>query len=358
MNPTKPAQKNEAPIPGGLTRRRLIQSTGAVLALSAASGLLACSSEDGSAGGSGGADVLGTGDGLDAQLSDSTGADATGDARTESSPEGTSTPETAADGIDDEAGADASPDETLDGADDSTEAEAADAPDEEIQESGWASGGTEAMSGDYPDPFTGGDGDPCELFCAATLGPCYATSPERKDISEGELGLPMRMAFRVVNEACEPIPDASVDVWHTSATGFYSSNEAADMCTLGNPEAVASRWFRGYGRTDADGRVDFDSCYPGWYPGRTIHIHFTVRVGGEVFVTSQLYWDDALSDEILPTQPIYKDRGERDTDNTSDGIIPKVNQDKVLFHTERLPDGALMSWKTLVIRDDLSDPLC
>lgn len=332
--------------PTTLTRRQVICSAGAAIALTAGGGLLGCSSESDVDG-----EVMTSAD-IAKEAFD--GHEVTG-------------PETGLDGTgtDGELTDDASDDEASvsDGAEVPEEAggddgETSDDVDDETVKDEWASGGTQSMSGDYPDPFAGGQGDPCALICAATLGPCYATAPERKDISEGQPGLPMRMAFRVVNEDCAPIPGASVDVWHTSATGLYSSAEAADMCTAGDAVAQASRWFRGFGISDSDGRVDFDSCFPGWYPGRTIHIHFTVRVDGAEYVTSQLYYDDALSNDILPTQPVYKDRGERSTDNTSDGIIPKTNLSEVLFHTERMADGALLAWKTLVIRSSLSDPLC
>jgi protocatechuate 3,4-dioxygenase beta subunit len=223
---------------------------------------------------------------------------------------------------------------------------------------GWATGGTAAMCGVYPDPFERGPGNACELLCSATLGPCYDETFDRKDISEGANGLPMRMAFLVVDESCTPIEGAEVDVWHTSATGFYSGEEASPGCTLGDPEALAGHWFRGIQTTDANGRVDFDSCFPGWYAGRTIHIHLTVRVGGVEYVTSQLYWDDVLCDEIIASEPIYSDRGPRDRTNATDGIFPQGSGTAYLFETAHMDDGAMLAWKTLVIRSSLADPLC
>jgi protocatechuate 3,4-dioxygenase beta subunit len=186
---------------------------------------------------------------------------------------------------------------------------------------GWATGGTDAMTDQdsYPDPFEDGPGATCALTCAATLGPCYADTLDRKDISEGEDGLPVRMAFLVVDDNCQPVPNAIVDVWHTSANGFYSGSDASAQCTLGNADAESKRFFRGVQTTDARGRVDFDTCFPGWYSGRTIHIHFQVRVGGTEYLTSQLYWPDSLCDEIIDTQPIYSARGERKTTNATDG---------------------------------------
>lgn len=222
----------------------------------------------------------------------------------------------------------------------------------------WATGGTASMTGTYADPFTEGLGSVCTLACAATLGPCYAATLTRKDISEGQNGLPVRLAFLVVDETCKPIEGATIDIWHTSATGLYSGDDSVEMCTLNDPEALASRWFRGVQAADAKGRADFDTCFPGWYKGRTIHIHFTVRVGDVELVTSQLFFDDALSDAIIAKEPVYKDRGERDTTNQNDNVISADEVGEYVFQTERMPDGAMLAWKTLVIRSSVMDELC
>jgi protocatechuate 3,4-dioxygenase beta subunit len=222
----------------------------------------------------------------------------------------------------------------------------------------WATGGTASMKGNYADPFAQGLGATCALACAATLGPCYAQTMVRKDITEGHAGLPVRMAFLVVDETCKPVEGATIDIWHTAPQGVYSGNDASQMCTLGNAEAVASRYFRGVQSTDAAGRADFDTCFPGWYRGRAIHVHFTVRVNDTEYVTSQLFFDDTLEDEIIATQPLYDDRGARDTRNTSDGVISASAVAEYSFQTKRMDDGVMMAWKTLVIRSSTSSALC
>lgn len=222
----------------------------------------------------------------------------------------------------------------------------------------WATGGTAAMSGDYENPFSAGLGSTCSLLCAATLGPCYAQTLMRKDISEGQSGLPVRLAFLVVDETCKPVPGATVDIWHTSPAGLYSGEDASDMCTFGDAQARAGRWFRGVQTSDDDGRVDFDSCFPGWYSGRTIHIHFTVRVGQTEYLTSQLFFDDSLCDEIVASEPLYDSRGARDTKNSNDNVIGGAAVSDYLFQTKRMDDGAMLAWKTLVVRSATSQSLC
>lgn len=225
----------------------------------------------------------------------------------------------------------------------------------------WASGGTAAMTAaaSYPNPFSSGLGAACELYCAATLGPCYAKTLDRKDISEGQPGLPTRLAFRIVDVDCKPLAGATVDVWHCGPGGLYSGEDASDFCTTGDATARAARWFRGVQTTDADGRVDFDTCFPGWYSSRTIHVHFTIRVGGAEYVTSQLVFDDALDDEIVASQDLYDARGARDTQNTSDNVVGgESDLAKFQFETARMSDGAMLAWKTIVVRSSTSDALC
>jgi protocatechuate 3,4-dioxygenase beta subunit len=224
----------------------------------------------------------------------------------------------------------------------------------------WATGGTKAMTAlaTYPDPFAAGLGTACTLLCEATLGPCYATTLDREDISEGEDGLPVRIAFLVVDETCKPIPGATVDIWHCGPDGLYSGEDASDFCTSGDARARAARWYRGVQTSDANGRVNFKTCFPGWYSSRTIHIHFTVRVNNQEYVTSQLVFDDALNDDIIGTQPLYSDRGPRDTTNSTDNVVSAESAPAYSFQTQRMSDGAMLAWKTLVIRSSLSNASC
>lgn len=226
-----------------------------------------------------------------------------------------------------------------------------------LTEDGWAVGGTAAMRGEYPDPFVDDGAAACVLTCAMTRGPCYAETIERQDISEGYPGLPVRLALRVVDTECRPVAGAAVDIWHTSTAGLYSGEDAVDMCTRGDADAQAHRFFRGVQTTDADGRVAFDTVVPGWYRGRTVHIHFSVRRDTDEYVVAQLVFDDALIDAITTRHPDYAQRGEPDTWNVSDFVVQDAIAEAELA-TELQPDGALLAWKTLVIRSSLAETLC
>jgi len=167
----------------------------------------------------------------------------------------------------------------------------------------------------------------CVVRPALTEGPYFVDEKlERSDIrsdpSDGSVrpGAPLRLALRasrLSSGACAPLPGAMVDLWHCDAAGVY-----ADVTDPGG-RSVGRKFLRGYQLTDAEGLAHFTTIYPGWYPGRAVHIHFKVRVaatGGRVLdFTSQLFFDDALSDQVY-AQPPYVARGARRVRNERDGI--------------------------------------
>lgn len=214
---------------------------------------------------------------------------------------------------------------------------------------GWATGGTKAMtmSALYPDPFAMPVAG-CALATASTLGPCTEDADRvRRDISEGYGGLPMRLALRIVDAACMPVAGVKVKIWHTEIRGGYSGDTPSAQC-LREAADKAKHFFRGVQTTDADGRVGFDSCFPGWYPGRAIHIHYTISLGTRAF-TSQLFFEQALVDEIFTSHPEYVPFGRPNTSNAQDGIVPGSGLAALTLTTARMPDGALLASKQLVL---------
>lgn len=212
----------------------------------------------------------------------------------------------------------------------------------------WAAGGTAAMTRKdcYPDPFAVA-ATTCTLLCETTAGPCTADTLERQDISEGLAGLPVRLALEILDaDTCEPIEGVVVEIWHTQRTGAYSGVTPNGMiCNGGDTEAESQLYFRGTQTTDARGRVDFDTCYPGWYPGRAIHIH--VRVGS---VIGQLFFTDELTEEIFANHPDYVEFGPPDTTNGTDHVLAnEADISPCLLETERMADGAMLAWKSIAI---------
>lgn len=167
--------------------------------------------------------------------------------------------------------------------------------------------------------------EPCVLTCTATLGPCYFSPVlDRRDITEasnGKVGMPTRLAFRVVNVAtCEPIAGATVDIWHTDNNGVYSA-PISQFCNGTDPVVQTQRFGRGVQTTDANGWAYFDTFFPGWYSGRVTHIHATIRVGAQAMATTQFFFADRVAEFVYRSHPNYSHRPNRDRTNANDNVI-------------------------------------
>ncbi|MGH8972593.1 MAG: intradiol ring-cleavage dioxygenase [Acidimicrobiia bacterium] len=168
----------------------------------------------------------------------------------------------------------------------------------------------------------------CALTPEQTEGPYYLDIDRvRSDIREDRQGTPLRLAIRVrENGSCQPIADAAVDIWHCDATGLYSGFESASTGGGGRPggggagATDTTRYLRGTQITNAAGIVEFLTVYPGWYRGRTVHIHCKVHLNNTEALTAQLYFDEQLTSEVYAAEPYASDTG-RDTFNADDGIF-------------------------------------
>jgi protocatechuate 3,4-dioxygenase beta subunit len=173
-----------------------------------------------------------------------------------------------------------------------------------------------------------------------TEGPFFVDEQlERPDIRPDPVtgavkaGVPLQIAFQVSRLAgggCAPLPRARVDVWHCDAQGVYSDVSGWGANTVGQ------KFLRGYQLTDDAGVARFTTIYPGGYAGRAVHVHFKIRTGppsgpGEEF-TSQLYFDDALTDRVH-ADPAYAGRGRR-TRNEQDGPFRRGGRELLLPLTE------------------------
>ena len=167
-----------------------------------------------------------------------------------------------------------------------------------------------------------------------TEGPYFVdTGLERSDIRSDpvtgkvEPGVALDLAFRVSRLAgCAPLQDAYVELWQCNAGGVYSGVRDRGF------DATGFKFLRGFQRTDAAGVARFTTIYPGWYPGRTVHLHFSIRTQRgtrhDAF-TSQLYFEDRVTDQVFARAP-YADRGPRTVRNTADGIYRRGGEQLML----------------------------
>ncbi|KFZ37683.1 intradiol ring-cleavage dioxygenase [Shewanella mangrovi] len=225
--------------------------------------------------------------------------------------------------------------------------------------SGWATGGTAAMVVDFPETSLFATTAACSvaLTQALTEGPCYFQTEVLDDISAEKGGLPMQLCLQVIDSDCNPVSGLEVEVWHCDSDGIYSgdTSDSADanrfsvgFCTDNDSAALASKWFRGTQVTDSDGRVNFKTCFPGWYSSRTIHVHFRIRNNNLDELISQFCFNDSLTADICNNHPEYASRGTQDTTLASgrDTVYGSHYED-FLFNTVQNSDGSLLAWKTI-----------
>jgi len=159
----------------------------------------------------------------------------------------------------------------------------------------------------------------CAVTPSETEGPypdrtgmISGTTYYRQDVTEGKPGLPLTLALSVVNvnSGCSPIANATVEIWHCDAAGNYSE--------YGN--STGETFLRGLQRSDADGKVTFNTVYPGWYQGRATHIHLEVFVNGISVKTTQMAFPDEVNTVVYATG-VYAARGNNPTRTSADGIF-------------------------------------
>ena len=153
----------------------------------------------------------------------------------------------------------------------------------------------------------------CVLSPEQTEGPYYKPGDTvRRNVTEGKPGVPLALVLTVVDvSTCKSIKGAAVDIWHCDAGGVYSGTSAQGT--------EGQTFLRGIQTTDAKGVATFKTIYPGWYPGRTVHIHVRVSLGGNIIHTGQLYFSDRTTDTVYRRAP-YSARPARDPRNAGDAI--------------------------------------
>ncbi|GLW59526.1 protocatechuate dioxygenase [Kitasatospora phosalacinea] len=230
---------------------------------------------------------------------------------------------------------------------------------------------TEDLTGLFADANT------CTLTAQTTQGPYYFDADKiRSDIREDREGVRLRLAVRVQDsETCRAVPNAVVEIWHCDASGTYSGAEQLSTGggggtgggpgggtppsgaptgappsggpggtpPSGGPGGGANdgtadltpqddkRYLRGAQVTDQDGVVEFTTVWPGWYSGRTVHVHAMVHIDDERTLTTQVMMDEALNTAVFAKAP-YSTHTGRDTFNDGDSIyrpsmLLKVTED-------------------------------
>ena len=183
----------------------------------------------------------------------------------------------------------------------------------------------------------------CIVRPEQTAGPYFVDekldrSDIRSDPADGTVrkGARLRLELhvsRATGTRCQPLPGALLDLWQCDALGVYS-----DVQDINDRfDTVGQKFLRGHQMTDENGIARFTTIYPGWYEGRTVHLHFMIRTdpsseSGHEF-TSQLYFDDAFTDRVMSRQPYASKGGDR-VRNAQDNIFQEGGDQLMLAVSE------------------------
>jgi len=184
---------------------------------------------------------------------------------------------------------------------------------------------------------SGADAGDCAVTPEGEIGPYFADDSDARfdrsslltnlDGTETQSGIPLTLTITVLDaeKGCAPYANAQVDIWHCNAAGVYSDQAAENTTT--------KQWLRGYQITDQNGQVTFTTIIPGWYQGRTTHIHLRVRSAySDVSSTSdganttQLFFDQSFVDRLATAVAPYSAEGKNSTTNASDRVYSEQEQ--------------------------------
>jgi len=201
----------------------------------------------------------------------------------------------------------------------------------------------------------------CKLMAEQEVGPYYVAGEMlRQDIVEGKAGVPLALRIAVLDvRTCKPLPGAAVDIWHCDALGVYSGYTKQSRMQGGPggpppgfdpnrqgpppgpppgggpgggpPESHPTdklTFLRGIQMTDAEGAVRFRTVFPGFYMGRTNHIHFKVRLGGHAEGKTyaaghtshigQVFFPEDFAVKLMEQEPYSKHKIHRTTQAEDD----------------------------------------
>ncbi len=189
-----------------------------------------------------------------------------------------------------------------------------------------------------------------------TEGPYYVDERlNRRDIrvdsADGSVVVGTKLTLtlkvtQIVDCVRKPLPGAVVDIWSCDPAGTYSGIAAEG--TTGHD------FLRGYQVTNGGGIAHFTTVLPGWYSGRTVHIHVKIQTtgtdGNAYEFTSQLYFTEEFKAAYLATEP-YAAEGTPDTTNDNDMHYADIGDQMLLAPTAE-DDGY---HATFAIALDLSD---
>ena len=101
--------------------------------------------------------------------------------------------------------------------------------------------------------------------------------------------------------------------------------------------------------TNREGVAEFVTVYPGWYAGRTIHIHVKAHVGGRVSHTGQIFFPEDLTEQIAKLDPYTNHSNVHRTLHSEDNIFLRQGGAQSIAKLERLQKSTNLGGFTATI---------
>lgn len=175
----------------------------------------------------------------------------------------------------------------------------------------------------------------CQLLAQQEEGPYRrGEQPRRRDVKEGRAGSSLSLGLRLRAATGDAVAGADAEIWHCDADGRYSGYPPNDPTVAVDPSPQRPEYLpeetflRGRQTTDEAGDVEFRTIYPGWYPGRAVHIHLMVHTAARSYI-GQLYFPEGVTVEVFAHDP-YRRHGLPNTTHATDEIFPAGGQPAVL----------------------------
>ena len=87
----------------------------------------------------------------------------------------------------------------------------------------------------------------------------------------------------------------------------------------------------------------FKSIYPGWYPGRAVHIHVKVILDDQTVHTGQLFFDDSVTASVYEANAPYNTRPTASTTDAADNIYQQAGGSQAILAMKEQGSGYLGS---------------
>ena len=148
---------------------------------------------------------------------------------------------------------------------------------------------------------TGTGSGSCTVSPSETAGPFPTITPSslvRSDIKDDRTGVAftIKITIKNTNGSCAALAGAIVDIWHCDKDGYYSEYGGTGMQSV---NYTAVHFLRGRQTTDSNGLVTFTSIFPGWYSGRSTHIHVHIyNASGTSLLVTQIAFPEGSSSAV------------------------------------------------------------